>query len=90
MLKIKIGVTYEDGREANVVAGPATQVAFEREFEAGIGVIGEQQKLSHIYWLAWHASRSGVDFEAWLDSIESVDVDVQTPDPTEPAPPAAS
>lgn len=88
MLKIDMTVVYEDGRTAKVTAGPVTQVAFEREHSVGIGVLAEEQKLSHLYWLAWHASRSGVEFDAWLESITAVDVEVDTPTPTEPAQPA--
>ena len=88
MLKMKIAVTYADGRTADVSVGPMTQVAFEREHGCGIGVIADAGKLSHIYWLAWHASRPGVDFDAWLESITDIDMEVAEPTPTVPAPPA--
>lgn len=88
MLSINIKVNYLDGRSVDVKAGPVTQVAFEREHKVGIVAIATENKLSHVYWLAWHASRSGTEFDAWLESLESVEFDVSSPDPTKPAPPA--
>lgn len=88
MLKIKGTVHYEDGHSAEVTVGPVTQVAFEREHNCGIGVIAEDSRLSYVYWLAWHASRSGLDFDAWLETVSEVDLEAEEPTPTEPAPPA--
>lgn len=97
MIKIKLNVTYQDGRTADVVAGPATQVAFEREFKIGVPDLVEAEKgedgqvrdvhfkTEHIYWLAWHASKSGVEFDAWLESLDSVDFDVEAANPTQSA-----
>lgn len=90
MLNINLTIQYADERkDAEIKVGPSTQVAFEREHNVGIMAIATEQKLSHVYWLAWHASKPGVDFDAWLESIDSIDVDVSAPDPTKPAPPAA-
>lgn len=88
MLKIDIAVVYADGRTAEAAVGPVTQVAFEREHGLGIGAIATDQKMSYIYWLAWHASRSGIGFDPWLESIESIDFNIGKPDPTQPAPAA--
>lgn len=89
MLSITLTIDYTDGRNSQTVrALPVTQVAFEREHSCSIGVIATEQKLSHVYWLAWHAARPGVDFDAWLDAVESIDVEVDATDPTKPAAPA--
>lgn len=88
MLNITATVTYSDGREATVTVGPATQVAFEREHNLGIPAIGEETKLSHIYWLAWHASKSSLDFDPWLEAVDEVAIEVATADPTKRAAPA--
>lgn len=88
MMKMTMTVTYEDGRTADVVVAPVTQVAFEREHGCGIGVLGTDQKLSHAYWLAWHASRTTVTFDDWLGTVESIDMEVDEPTPTQPAVPA--
>ena len=88
MMKFTLTVTAGD-HTTTVTAGPATQVAFEREHNVGIASIATEQRVEHIYWLAWHASKPGVDFDKWLDSIDSIDVDVQSVGPTKPTPSAA-
>lgn len=88
MLKIGLTVHYSDGQTREAKAGPATQVAFEREHNVGMAALATEQKVSHIYWLAWHASKPGVDFDTWLESVESIEVDIDAADPTKPAPSA--
>lgn len=88
MLKINLTVHYTDGREAEITAGPVTQVAFEREHNMGIVKMAEETRLSHVYWLAWHASKPGLGFDEWLETLDSIDIDVAAPDPTKPAAPA--
>lgn len=89
MLNIEVTVRYAEGRETTTKVGPATQVAFEREHNVGIGAISTEQKVSHVYWLAWHATKPGVAFDAWLESVESIDVEVGAVVPTRPAQPAS-
>lgn len=88
MLKITMTVAYNDGRDQELKVGPVTQVAFEREHNCGIATIATEMRMSHIYWLAWHATRPGVGFDQWLETVEAIDFDVSTADPTQPAPPA--
>jgi len=88
MLKITLNVTYADARTAEVTALPLTQVAFEREHGVGIGAIATEQKVSHVYWLAWHATKPGVPFDAWLETVASIDVEVGDPAPLPGAPSA--
>lgn len=88
MLNITLTIQYTDGREAKVKAGPATQVAFEREHDVGIIEIASSKKLSNLYWVAWHASKTDVGFDTWLEAVDSIDVEVGAANPTKPAPPA--
>ena len=90
MLTITLTCHYQDGRTVDVTSGPATQVAFEREFGLSIAKLADEdeRKMSHIYWLAWHASKPGVGFDEWLESLAAVDVEVDVPDPTQPPAPA--
>lgn len=103
MIKLKFAIDYTDGRHVDVLAGPGTQVAFEREFKVGITDLvdiektgeGEEDRkvhfmTSHIYWMAWHASKTGITFEEWLETLDAVAFDVDAPTPTRPAQPAAS
>ena len=88
MLKIDMTVAYADGRTTEVKALPVSQVAFEREHHCSIIKIADEMMLSHIYWLAWHASRTTVAFDEWLVTVDAIDFNVDTPGPTQPAPPA--
>lgn len=88
MLNIEMTVKV-GGVESKVIAGPSTQVAFEREHDTGIMAIATEQKITHIYWLAWHASKPGVDFDTWLDTVEAIEVEIEDVGPTQPARPAA-
>lgn len=73
-MKILVEVDYADGRKETVNVGPVSQVAFEREHGCGIGVVATAQKISHVYWMAWHASTRGVgSFDEWLETVEGID-----------------
>ena len=51
-LAIKVKTT--DGLEASYKLTPRVIVAFEQQFGKGLPkLIGEEQKIEHIYWLAW-------------------------------------
>lgn len=53
---------------------PATIVAFERQFQTGLGrAFASDQKAEHMFWLAWKSTGSKKGFDAWLDDL----VDVQ-------------
>ena len=91
MAVIKMKVTYNDGREVQVIASPRAQVMTEER----VGEAGHRWLLRH-YYLAWaslhKAGKEPADFETWLDLIadaEALDED-QEPDPTQPAQPDAT
>ena len=88
MLNIRLTIKTGDS-EKKVTAGPATQVAFEREHGVGIATIATEQKITHIYWLAWHAAKTGASFDDWLETIDAIEVEVESADPSLPAQPAA-
>lgn len=51
---------------------------------------GEAFRTEWTCYLAWHASRSTVDFDEWLDTVESVDWRFhEAVDPTRPVPSAS-
>lgn len=82
-LKIKVKLT--DGFEDTYSLRPRIIVEFEQKYGKGLAkLIGEEQKLEHIYFLAWLSLRAngkvvkpfGNDF---LDTLESVSL---TTDPS--------
>lgn len=72
MFGLNLRVVTKDG-EKNVPVTPKVSVQFERQFQTGIGRAFQENKVEHIYWLAWQASGAPGDFDSWLDRL----VDVQ-------------
>jgi ribulose bisphosphate carboxylase small subunit len=78
MISMTLRVTTENGTGEYQV-GPKVQVAFEREWKVGLPkAFGDQQRLEHLYWLAWKAVESSGEvvkpFESWLDSVKTVEM----------------
>ena len=78
-LTVKVKTT--DGSENSYKLTPRVIVAFEQQFGKGLPkLIGEEQKIEHIYWLAWKCMQLngvvvkpfGPDF---LDTIVSAELD---------------
>jgi hypothetical protein len=76
-----VKVKTVDGVEASYKLTPRIIVAFEQQFGAGMPkLLGEQQKIEHIYWIAWKAMQTnglvvklfGPEF---LDTIVSAELD---------------
>jgi hypothetical protein len=78
---LAIKVKTIDGVEACYKLTPRIIVAFEQQFGAGMPkLLGEQQKIEHIYWLAWKAMQvNGIVVKVFgpefLDSIASAELD---------------
>jgi hypothetical protein len=78
-LSVKVKTT--DGNEVSYKLTPRIIVGFEQNFGAGMPkLLGEQQKIEHIYWLAWKAMQvNGVVVKVFgpefLDSIVSAELD---------------
>jgi hypothetical protein len=78
-LAIKVKTT--DGVEASYKLTPRVIVGFEQQYGAGMPkLLGEQQKVEHIYWLAWKSMQNaGIIVKPWgpefLDTIISAELD---------------
>ncbi len=78
-LKIKVKTT--DGQEGLYSLRPKTLVAFENKYNKGfIKLLSEDQKLEHIYFLAWSAMRDSGKVvkpfgDAFLETLESVELE---------------
>jgi hypothetical protein len=76
-LAIKVKTT--DGVEATYKLTPRVIVGFEQQYGKGMPkLLGEEQKIEHIYWLAWKAMQTkGVVVKLFgpefLDSIVSAE-----------------
>jgi hypothetical protein len=78
-LGIKVKTT--DGVEATYKLTPRVIVAFEQQYGKGMPkLLGEEQKIEHIYWLAWKCiGAAGNIVKPWgpefLDTIISAELD---------------
>jgi len=73
-----------DGAEVSYKLTPRIIVAFEQQFGAGMPkLLGEQQKIEHIFWLFWKAQQvNGVVVKLfgpeYLDTIVSAELDADS------------
>jgi hypothetical protein len=78
-LGIKVKTT--DGNETSYKLTPRVIVAFEQQYGKGMPkLLGEEQKVEHVYWLAWKCMQSnGVIVKPFgpefLDTIVSAELD---------------
>jgi hypothetical protein len=82
-MRMNLLVNYADGKTQEVTASATDLVKFEREFDMSISKLGVDMKFTHLLFLA-HSSlfRQGetkLDFDAWLDSVESVGASEKDP-----------
>lgn len=89
MFGLTLRVISQDG-ETEVGVTPRISVEFERQFQTGIGRAFQDQRLEHIYWLAWRATGSTKDFENWLDTLHDVQVVEQVERPLSDSQPLGS
>lgn len=83
-------VHYIDERQQQVVARPVTQVAFERKFSRAFASAFSDKdavQLEWVYFLAWHGARTGLEFDPWLETVDTIDMGVsEEAVPFSPAP----
>lgn len=87
-MAVKLKVTYNDGREVEVIASPRAQVMTEQY----LGGYVDERKVQGGYYLAWaslsKAGKEPAEYEAWLDQISDVEEVESQVTPTQPVQPA--
>jgi hypothetical protein len=74
MFGISLRVVDDNG-DVEVPVTPKIVVQFEREFQTGLGrAFTNDQRAEHLYWLAWKATASKKGFDAWLDTVQDVQI----------------
>ena len=77
-MRINFQITYADGTAAEATASVADQVAFEQQHDRSIARLADDFRLTDACWLAWHATKrktpSTPDFDAWLDTVDNVEI----------------
>ncbi len=78
---LKIKVKTSDGQEGSYSLRPKTLVAFENKYNKGFAkLLQEDQKLEHIYFLAWAAMKDAGKTvkpfgDGFLDTLDSVELE---------------
>ena len=76
MNPINLQVTFIDETSVECSAIAADLIAFESRFDLSVARLGEEVRLTHMFFLAWHAlKRTGHttdDFEKWVESVSMV------------------
>lgn len=77
-MRIAFTITYADGTAAEATASVADQVAFEQAHDRSIARLADDFRLTDACWLAWHSlmrtSKTSASFEAWLESVDNVEI----------------
>jgi hypothetical protein len=76
-MNFKLLVTYLDGSSQEVSGIAADLVAFEAQFDISVSALGQDTKVTHLLWLAWHVEKrvgnSKDTFEKWVETVSTVE-----------------
>ena len=83
---LTFNVTDKDGNTSTVRTRLATEIAFERKFDLSYGEAFNKKRHEHFYFMAWHATKTDVEFDDWVETVTAIEVeDTDTPDPSQAA-----
>jgi hypothetical protein len=70
-------VTFLDGSSSSVSGIAADLVAFEAQFDKSVSSLGQDVKITHLLWLAWHVDKrlgnTKLTFEKWVETVSTVE-----------------
>jgi len=73
VMKISLGVVYEDGSGTTVQASVPDFVAFERKYDKPIAAFQTDVRIEYLSFIAWHAldrtKKTTLEFDPWLDTL---------------------
>lgn len=73
---INLRILFISGSEEVVSALAVDLMAFEAKFDMSATVLGKDVRLTHLFFLAWHASKrtgkTSAEFEKWAEDISIV------------------
>lgn len=75
-MNFKLTLTYLNGDVKDIACVAADMVAFESHFDLSIAKLEKEVRLSHLFFLAWHAEKRAKattkDFDNWVLEVEGV------------------
>jgi hypothetical protein len=76
MNPINLQVTYIDETTADCSAIAADLIAFESHFDLSVARLHSDIRLTHMFFLAWHAlkrtNKTTDEFDKWVESVSMV------------------
>jgi hypothetical protein len=75
-MRINLSIEQLDGTKQDVTASAIDLVKFEERYDISVSRLDKEMKLTHLLFLA-HSSlkrqkKTDLDFEAWVETVESV------------------
>ena len=78
MNPIVLKIEFADDTTKEVSTSAADLIAFEERFDMSIAQLEKNIRMTHLFFLAWHASkRTGAtkdDFEKWVEGVGMVTI----------------
>jgi hypothetical protein len=74
-MKLTLRIEFADGTTKDIIVSAADMVAFEDKYNISISQL-EEARIGWLLFLAWHSEKrrkaTQLEFEAWLDTVETV------------------
>ena len=82
-MRINLSIEQLDGTKQDVTASAIDLVKFEERYDISVSRLDKEMKLTHLLFLA-HSSlkrqkKTDLDFEAWVETVESVGASATDP-----------
>ena len=76
-MQINFAIKTKDAAQPITISSEIVDmIAFEQEFDLSIAVLTDDPKVSHLTWLAWHASKrtgkTDLGFMEWAATLEDI------------------
>jgi len=75
-MKINLNVELQDGTKTEVTCIAADLVKFEEKFNLSVAKLESEQKLTHLFFLAYAAlsrqKKTTLSFDDWMITVEAI------------------
>ena len=76
MQSLNLQVEFIDGTSIDVSTSAADYIKFESHFDKSIATLGNDVRLTYMFFLAWSASKrtgkTDLEFDAWSETVAMV------------------
>jgi hypothetical protein len=77
-MNFNLQIKFADGTTKAVSANASDIVAFESQFNLSVAKLQSEIRLTHVFFLGWHAEKrtkaTDLDFDSWLETIDIVEL----------------